>query len=198
MGATVLSKIVVLGEEEMAAVTTDESEGMSVEDGAGGGKEGTKLEALGEDGSGILRLMEGMVMAVEEWGSASDEGVCQLLKTEVATGTENAENTTEVVVEVVSKLAVRRRVVGRWLGESRTTRARTRWRLTFGVGGGDVTGAYESECWRMQLMKRADGSVNLRDGVSVVRTRRAQREMRAEREVSRRREVGYGLSLVSA
>ena len=67
MGATVLSKIVLLGEEEMAAVTTDESEGMGAEGRPGRGKKGTKLEALEEDGTGILRLMEGMVKATEEW-----------------------------------------------------------------------------------------------------------------------------------
>ena len=126
----------LLGEEEMAAVTTNESEGMGAEGSTGRGKEGTKLEALEEDGSGILRLMEGMGKAAEEWGRAGDGGVCQLLKTEVSTGIENAENTTEVVVvEVVSSPAVRRRVIGRWLGESRTTRARTRWRPIDGVGG---------------------------------------------------------------
>ena len=174
MGATVLSKIVLLGEEEMAAVTTYESEGMGAEGRPGRVKEGTKLEALEEDGSGILRLMEGMVKCAEEWGRAGDGGVCQLLKTEVSTGTENAENTTEVVVvEVVSSLAVRRRVVGRSLGGSRTTRACTHWRPTDGMAGCDDTAGYESECWRTQLMKCAEGSVNLRDGVSVVRTRRA-------------------------
>ena len=199
MGATVLSKIVLLGEEVIAAVTIDESQGMGAEAGPRRGKEGTKLEALEEDGSGILRLMEGMGKAAAEWGREGDGGVCQLLKTEVSIGTENVENTTEVVVvEVVSNPAVRRRVVGRSLGGSRTTRARTRWRPIDGVAGCDDTAGYESECWRMQLMKRAEGSVNLRDGVSVVRTRRAQRERRAEREVSRRHAVGYGLSLVNA
>ena len=95
MGATVLSKIVLLGEEEMAAVTTDESEGMGAEGRPGRGKEGTKLEALEEDGSGILRLMEEIVKGTdEEWGGVDNGGVCQLVKTKVAIGIENAKNTT--------------------------------------------------------------------------------------------------------